>query len=87
LENCLINTSYGLIVFPSPVRGSGQGFRSADGREQGRNKNCTETVGRKLDRAAYRVVGRAGKAEGASGLEIKVEMGLEKGRKGCAAQN
>jgi hypothetical protein len=23
LENCLINTSYRLIVFPSPVRGSG----------------------------------------------------------------
>jgi hypothetical protein len=24
LENCLINTSYGLIVFPGPVRGYGQ---------------------------------------------------------------
>jgi hypothetical protein len=24
LENCLINTSYRLIVFPGPVRGSGQ---------------------------------------------------------------
>jgi hypothetical protein len=39
LENCLINTSYRLIVFPGPVRGYGQGLRSADGREQGRNKD------------------------------------------------
>ena len=27
-ENCLINTSYGLIVFPGPARGYGQGLRS-----------------------------------------------------------
>jgi hypothetical protein len=42
---------------------------------------------RELDRAAYRAVGRAGKAEGARGLERKVERGPERGRKGRMTWN
>jgi len=40
-----------------------------------------------MDRAAHRAVGRAGKEEGAAGLDSEVERKLQKNRAGLTARD